>query len=304
MRIVSLCLVLALMVILPSRMSAEETETWGSPDSKTKEIRLTLKNGEVVQGKWSADTKDKVMLTVTTAKGKNMQSVDKNDVTKHEWVKPLEEEFKEKLMQWPADKFEAMQTYAQEMITKGFKKTYLEAMKDKQKDLTPANFKLHVYLLLNNDCVTEAKEVIAWASKEHGDWKDEIADATDRLPHANKLTSPGVTPAGPAGPVTLGPGMVPCNGKQPSTKDAPLWLEDAKKRIPDAIKVDAGPFITYDQDDPDVIFFLCATTYDAKSTGGKNTKYSLYLVYTRRAPGVFAYKETLLAPWQTFPRPN
>ncbi|HTL52123.1 MAG TPA: hypothetical protein VL860_06085, partial [Planctomycetota bacterium] len=90
MRSVACLFALVLMFGLCGAMRAADEESWGGDEAKTKDLRLTLKSGEVVQGRYSADTKDKVMLSVVSAKGKNSQSVKKDDVAKREWVKPYE----------------------------------------------------------------------------------------------------------------------------------------------------------------------------------------------------------------------
>lgn len=183
MRSLLVCsLVFAALLAGPASICAEEN-TWTCEESRTKDILVKLKTGESVRGRFSADTEDKVMIAVTDGKGaKTTQTFLKEDITQHDWIPRMEDEVRDKIKAWPADGFDGLLTYAQDMMSRGQKKTVLEGMKDQQKNLTANGFKLYVFFLLNNECVKEAREVTLWAEQQHAGWQEEIAAVKDRLP--------------------------------------------------------------------------------------------------------------------------
>ena len=79
----------AALLAFCSRACAEDN-TWASDEAKVNDLQITLKSGEIIRGRFSADTDDKVMIAVTGEKGKSTQTIKKEDVASHEWVPRLE----------------------------------------------------------------------------------------------------------------------------------------------------------------------------------------------------------------------
>lgn len=281
-------------------------EDWAIPDHRTKELRLTLNTGEVLQGTFSAETDDKVMLTVMTPKGKNSQTIAKTDVTRREWVKPAEEEMREKLEAWPAADFEPLLKFGQTMVDRGYKKLFLDTMKNRRKDFTAEQFKLYGFFLINNEFINDAKDLTDWAKREHEDWKDHIDAVIGRQPKGPTVTNTSTTKEpGKEPPVrNLNPGQLYVEGKLPTNKELLEWVEDARKRITGDIK--QFKFSNIDNlgvEDASLVVLKVEVTWGKVVGTDKQVTYTVAFVYTRRAPNIWAYQEHYIVRWVGFPSP-
>ncbi|MGH7144939.1 MAG: hypothetical protein ACREJ2_12550 [Planctomycetota bacterium] len=303
---------MALVLVLAAcaRLSAEET-TWQTAAAEGKELRLTFKSGDTVQGVYNAETDDKIMISVMTPKGPDSRTYPKADVVKHEWVEPLAKVMAAKLATFPVDKFEDMQTYAQSMINEGFLGTYEDFMRAHRSDLTVDHFKLYVIFLDNNGDDLEAQHLVEWAKINHADWRTTIDEVSLRLHKAPKLTEAatappkeGSKPETSSAPV-LKKGEMYCAGTVPTAKEEPAFDADAMSHMkPAPVRMALQAVQTWEQTDPDVMMLTYECRYTLTSRpGGPSVNYSVGMIYIRHAHNVWTFNSMVVMPWRAFPHP-